>query len=281
MHEKKEEGQRFDEGKIRHELMPAYAINELAKAYTMGALKYSPHNWRKGMKWSRVIDSLKRHLNAIERGEDYDGTKGVMKEGKSGLLHAAHVAWNAITLLEYYHIYPQGDDRQHAYLNTNKIGLDIDEVLCNFTYGWHKRWEDTPHTPTTWYYDRKMKERMEEMGKTGELETFYLGLKPKISSEDLPFEPHCYVTARPVNTVITEKWLDMHGYPQRPVYTVPLGKSKVDIIKKSGIDIFVDDSFSNFIELNKEGICTFLWDAPHNQRYQVGYKRIKNLNELL
>ena len=54
---------RYDEGKIRHDLLPGHAINELAKVYTMGAKKYADHNWRKGMKWSRVIASLKRHLN--------------------------------------------------------------------------------------------------------------------------------------------------------------------------------------------------------------------------
>ena len=43
---------------------------------------------------------------------------------------------------------------------------------------------------------------------------------------------------------------------------------------------FVDDKFENFVELNKNGICCFLMDAPHNQRYDVGHKRIKSLKEL-
>ena len=54
-----------------------------------------------------------------------------------------------------------------------------------------------------------------------------------------------------------------------------------DVIKDLDIDIFVDDRFDNFVELNKAGICCYLFDAPHNRRYDVGYKRIKSLKELI
>jgi 5'(3')-deoxyribonucleotidase len=245
----------------------------------MGARKYEPNNWRKGMQWSRVIGSLKRHLNAIENGEDYDGEKGVEADGKSGLLHAAHVAWNAITLLEYYKIYPQGDDREHTYLTRNKIGLDIDEVLCDFVGGWHKYWGTTPE-PLFWYYDYSMNQKFKEMREKGDLNDFYLSLEPKIDPASIPFEPCCYVTSRPIPTEVTMEWLSKHGFPQVPVYTVGLGESKAALLKDVGVDIFVDDRFENFVELNKAGICTYLWDASHNKKYNVGYKRIKSLNEI-
>ena len=61
-----------------------------------------------------------------------------------------------------------------------------------------------------------------------------------------------------------------------PVYSVGVNESKVEVAKKSGVDIFVDDRFENFVELNNNGICTFLFDAPHNRRYNVGHKRIKS-----
>jgi hypothetical protein len=264
---------RYDSGKIRHDLIPPHALNELAKVYTMGAKKYAPHNWRKGMAWSRVLGSLKRHLNEIEMCNDYDE--------ESGLYHAAHVAWNAITLLEYYKIYPQGDDRPHDYIHASpKIGLDIDEVICDFMGGWCKKWS-LSENPTSWFFDREIRERLEQMKQDNELDDFYLSLKPLISPTDIPFEPHCYITSRPVTTQITERWLAIHGFPAMPVYTVPLGSSKVEACKNANIDIFVDDRYSNFVELNKNGICTFLYDAPHNQRYDVGYKRIKNLKELI
>lgn len=260
---------RYDSGKPRHDLIPGWSMNELAKIYEMGAKKYADNNWRKGMKWSRVIGSLKRHLNAIERGEDFDD--------ESKLYHAAHVAWNAITLLEYYKIYPQGDDRHQ--LPSLKIGLDIDEVICNWVGDWTKYWK--LDVPKTWFFQKDIQLKFEEMKNKGELDKFYLNLKPLISPDELPFEPHCYITSRPVSKEITEQWLIENNFPIRPVYSVGNGKSKVDVAKESGIDIFVDDRYENFKELNEAGICTFLMDSPHNQRYNVGYKRIKHLKDLM
>jgi hypothetical protein len=239
---------------------------------TFGANKYTDRNWENGMSWGNVLASMKRHINAIEAGEDYDA--------ESGLLHSAHVMCNAAFLTEYYQIYPQGDDRPHKYLHMPKYGLDIDEVICNFVKGWAKL-HNTTHAPNAWYYDRQMGARFEKMRKAKTLDKFYMSLEPKMTPADIPFEPTCYVTSRPVDSSVTEAWLDKHGFPAAPVLTVKLNESKVDAIKSKGIEIFVDDRYDNFVELNKAGICTFLYDAPHNQRYNVGYKRIFKLADLL
>jgi len=272
MQQNEDKGLRFDSGKVRQDLLSPTAINELAKVLTFGAAKYADNNWRKGMKWSRVIGSLKRHLTAIESGEDFD------KE--TGLLHAAHVMCNAMFLVDYYKIYPQGDDRPHNYLATPKIGLDIDEVLCDWINAWREL-HNIKDVATAWYFDREIRNRFDAMREKGTLNDFYLGLKPLLKPTDIPFEPHCYITSRPIPVETTIKWLDMHGFPTKPVYCVGSGQSKVEVAKESGIDIFVDDCYDNFIALNKAGICTFLYDTPHNQRYNVGYKRIKSLNELI
>lgn len=268
--DKPDKALRYDGGKTRHDLLPAHALNELAKVYTMGSLKYAPNNWRNGMKWSRVFGSLERHLNAIKRGEDYDT--------ESGLLHAAHVAWNAITLLEYYKIYPQGDDRAHTYLSTPKIGLDIDEVICDWVGAWSEKFGYV--IPENWHFSYENKEHFKSFTPE-ELNEFYFNIPPKIKPSDIPFEPHCYITSRSVPIELTEAWIQKNGFPTVPVYSVDFGKSKVDVAKQSGIDWFVDDRYDNFVELNNAGICTFLMDAYHNQRYDVGYKRIKSLKELV
>lgn len=106
MGEIKHEGLRANSGKLRFDLLHPFAQQELVKVLTFGALKYEDRNWEKGMSWSSVIASLKRHLNAIEMGEDIDP--------ESGELHAAHVACNAHFLTAYYKIYPQGDDRREG-----------------------------------------------------------------------------------------------------------------------------------------------------------------------
>lgn len=35
-----------------------------------------------------------------------------------------------------------------------------------------------------------------------------------------------------------------------------------------------------YYDKNKAGICTYLYDRPHNHRYDVGHKRIYSLKEL-
>ena len=47
-----------------------------------------------------------------------------------------------------------------------------------------------------------------------------------------------------------------------------------------GVEIFVDDSFDNFVELNKAGIFTYLYTAPWNIKHDVGHMRIDSLNDL-
>ena len=259
-------GLRFNNGKLRYDLVQPFAHEQMVRVLTKGAEKYAERNWERGMAWSNVIASLKRHLAAIERGEDYDN--------ETGELHIAHLACNAHFLTAYYKIYPQGDDRPHKYLNRPRIGLDVDEVVADWTRAWVEKY-NIP-IPEFWSFDPNIKEKFKELGKD-----FWLNIKPKIDPKDLPFEPTCYITSRPIPTEWTEEWIHKSGFPIAPVYTVDINHSKVDIAKNEEIDIFVDDRYENFVELNKAGICTFLMDAPHNQRYDVGFKRIYNLKELL
>lgn len=262
-------GLRFNDGKMRYDLVHPWAHEQMVKILTKGAQKYAPRNWEKGMAWSNVISSLKRHLAAIEKGEDYDV--------ETGELHAAHLACNAHFLTAYYKIYPQGDDRSHAYLNRPKIGLDIDDVICDWVSTWCKH-HNIERIPEEWNFDYKIEDKFKDL--VGNKQ-FWLDFPAKIKPSDIPFEPHCYITARSIPKEWTEEWLAKNGFPQVPVHVVPFNASKVEIAKASGIDIFVDDRYENFVQLNNAGICTFLLDAAHNQRYEVGYKRIKSLKELI
>lgn len=260
-------GLRFNDGKTRHDLVPAFAQEQYAKVLTLGAQKYAERNWEKGMKWSDVFASLERHLNAFKRGEDYDP--------ETKLLHTAHIMCNAAFLTEYYKIYPQGDDRPHGYLSGVKIGLDIDEVIADWVGHWTKHHGQV--TPEFWNFDSKISEKFNELKDDKD---FWLSIPPKIDPSSLPFEPHCYITSRSIPAEWTQEWIEKTGFPTVPVYSVGLNESKVKVAKESGVDIFVDDRYENFVELNRAGVCCFLMDAPHNRRYDVGFKRIKSLNDL-
>jgi len=261
-------GIRFNQGKLRYDLIHPVAQQGLVEVLSFGATKYEARNWEKGLSWSSTIASMKRHLAAIERGEDFDL--------ESGLKHIDHLQCNAHFLSAYYKIAPQFDDRRHNYLNRPKIGLDIDEVLADWVGHWTKH--HSQEVPETWNFDRDIKAKFDSLKDDKD---FWLSIPVKTKPSDINFEPHCYITSRSIPKEWTEEWIDKNGFPTMPVYSVGFGESKVEVAKKSGIDIFVDDRYENFVELNNGGICTYLFDAPHNQRYDVGYKRIKSLKELL
>lgn len=166
-------------------------------------------------------------------------------------------------------------------MNMHNIGLDIDGVLADFTRGWNAVYPDAPALPDRYNYDPHMGVRFKLMKAEGTLDDFFLGLKPLIDPNDLPFKPKGYVTARPIDTQVTEQWLKQNGFPKAKVITVSWGESKVDAMKDAGIEIFIDDFYDNFKELNDAGIVTYLYSAPWNQMHEVGDMRLNSLNDIL
>ena len=277
-------GKRFNKGKLRYELISNIALKELAKVYTNGAEKYTEYdddgnmifdgsnNWKNGLLWMDCIASAKRHIEKFIEGTDVDE--------ETNTLHLANACWNLMTIVDFYKSFPQGDDRYKKFLNRPKVGLDVDGVLADFSGSWSNLYPDINPKPESWYLDRKIKERFVKMIDEGTLNDFYLNLGKLINAKDMLFEPHCYITSRPVPTEITEKWIDFNGFPAKPIYTVDIGKSKVEVAKESGIDIFIDDSYENFVDLNNNGIFTYLYTTSWNKKYDVGNMRIDFLNEI-
>lgn len=81
--EKLTQGTKYDNDKVRMELLDAQALEGLAAVLTFGAKKYAAHNWRGGISNSRLLGALMRHTFAILRGEYIDP--------ESGLPHIDHV----------------------------------------------------------------------------------------------------------------------------------------------------------------------------------------------
>lgn len=176
---------------------------------------------------------------------------------------------NAMMLSHNYRFNPEFDDRVRY---KKRIGLDIDDVLCDFMKPWfeiygsdeiqnwlqsvdkddNKKKQYNP--PIHFNFSYEIKQKLDTIPKK-ELEQFYSEL-PKINA--VPFEPICYITSRKIDNSITEKWLEKNKYPTVPVVG---NSSKVDI---NNIEIFVDDNYKNYCELNNAGICCYLFDAPHN-----------------
>ena len=117
--DKLKEGVKYDKGKLRYDLIPSDALEQLAAVYTIGADKYEDNNWRKGMKWSRPFAALMRHAWAWFRGEDIDP--------ESGLNHMIHAAWNCFTLVNYAKTHPEFDNRVKK--DGVDLGKEVDEHI--------------------------------------------------------------------------------------------------------------------------------------------------------
>ena len=68
------------------------ALLAVAEVSTFGAQKYSPDSWK------RITDGIPRYTDALYR-HLLAGVEETHDE-ESGLLHAAHAAWNALAILE-------------------------------------------------------------------------------------------------------------------------------------------------------------------------------------
>ena len=77
-----ETGKKFDEGKLRYDLLPVEALREVVKVLTFGAKKYGDNNWKITKPESRYTAAAMRHGEAYRGGEVHDP--------ESGIHHLAH-----------------------------------------------------------------------------------------------------------------------------------------------------------------------------------------------
>jgi len=85
-------GTKHDSGKLRWDLLPWDAAEEVVKILTFGAKKYDDRNWEKGISYSRLFAALQRHLTAWFQYR-------IERDTESGLHHLAHAACCLMFLL--------------------------------------------------------------------------------------------------------------------------------------------------------------------------------------
>jgi hypothetical protein len=97
---------KHDQEKPRMDLFSFIALTKLAEVLTTGAKKYSPHNWRQGFEWSRLLGAAFRHMFAWGMGQD--------KDPETGHSHIAHAMCNLMFLMEHIENKLGSDDRYKA-----------------------------------------------------------------------------------------------------------------------------------------------------------------------
>ncbi len=92
------EGTKHDKDKLRWTLLPMRELEEVVRVLNHGADKYGANNWKK-VEIDRYMDALMRHMAAYLQGEEVDPD--------SGLHHMAHVACNALFIMDKDNIIKQ------------------------------------------------------------------------------------------------------------------------------------------------------------------------------
>ena len=147
-----------------------------------------------------------------------------------------------------------------------RIGLDIDDTICSFSSEYLKRFGKWPNKD--WVITRNVENILIHE------RDFWLNI-PILRMPD--FKPKLYCSARVNSRHWTKKYLKDNNFPNSPLYQIPGYKlSKVNVLKGK-VDVFIDDSLKNFIDLNLNGIPCLLMDTPNNRDWRfIG--RVYNLN---
>jgi len=87
------EGIKHDSEKPDLSLIPYEALEEVARALMFGEKTYGRWNWKKGMKFSRLISATMRHIGQFNKGED--------NASDTNLSHLAHAICNLMFMLYF------------------------------------------------------------------------------------------------------------------------------------------------------------------------------------
>lgn len=96
-------GVKADQGKLQWSLLPMQFLRGVVRVLMKGSVKYSTHNWRRGMPFSQPYNALMRHMDAYWAGEDVDP--------ETGECHLDHAMCCLMFLRAYHEEYPELDDR--------------------------------------------------------------------------------------------------------------------------------------------------------------------------
>lgn len=105
--------------KLHWDLLPVDALEQIVHVLELGRKKYGANQWREqDCPYSMFRNAMKRHEADWDRGMDFDE--------ESKLLQMAHIACNALFLLEYQ-LHQKGKDDRFVYPARKAPGLKAGE----------------------------------------------------------------------------------------------------------------------------------------------------------
>lgn len=136
-----------------------------------------------------------------------------------------------------------------------RLGLDIDGVLADFFYSYSKVFPKKSQT------NREITKNVRKLCYNKE---FWTNL-PRLHKPNFDVELYCTKRINP--KTYTKEWIDYNECPKAPVYQMLYQQGNKATMIKGRVDIFIDDSIDNVIDINLAGIPCLLMDSPYNQDY--------------
>lgn len=198
-----------------------------------------------------------------------------LKNKQRDIARMANVAPSVISNIKFGKLW--------KHVNTSVV-LDIDGVICDFTsgllaaahrLGLSKEFPSSSEEVMHWDICDKFSVVFDEVKHD---KNFWLGLKPLVKK--LPFVPLAYLTARPIDSEITKKWLINNGFPDADVISVCKPEEKLQYLRELNPDVFVDDLYSTVIAANKAGINTVLMKQPYQRGHIEECKGLPTIERL-
>ena len=146
-----------------------------------------------------------------------------------------------------------------------RVGFDLDGTIDDFIGPYEKKFgKNNPDHVITYHVENKLRYDKE----------FWTTL-PLIRRPDFEFTLYCTKRVNPKS--YTKEWIRTNNLPNVTVYQqLCQCASKAPMIKGK-VDVFVEDSVSNFLDLNRRGVPCLLIDQPYNKEWgPIG--RIYSLN---
>lgn len=151
-----------------------------------------------------------------------------------------------------------------------RIGLDIDDTIATF---WSHYINKFGNPKSDFEITKNVQRKLRHDKK------FWTGLDV---ANTIDFVPELYCTKRVNPKSYTKQWLIENGFPNRPIYQMYLQTGNKATMIKGRVDVFIDDSISNFKKLNESGVPCLLIDAPQNQGFETSLRIYSlNYNEIL
>lgn len=136
-----------------------------------------------------------------------------------------------------------------------KVGFDIDDTLNSWMPIYEQRFgKGNPDHLITYHVENVLIHDKE----------FWINL-PLIRRPNFDFTLYCTKRVNPKS--YTKEWIKRNNLPDVPVYQQKCQCASKAPLIKGRVDVFIEDSVRNFLDLNRRGIPCLLIDNKYNKEW--------------